>query len=336
MSVPMTNQKISRIERALDALESIEACCTLCPRECRVDRRRERTGICRSGRRADISSALLHFGEEPVLSGSPDGAEDALEGNISKRGSGTIFFAGCNLKCLFCQNYQISWLHQGREIEDEELAEIMLGLERQGATNINLVSPTHLVLPILRALRIAFGRGLDIPLVYNTNGYEKTSVIEHLAGIVDIYLPDLKYHSSEVSKRYSGAADYFFSAAPAIQEMYVQQPDLELDAHGAARQGLIIRHLILPGHTDDSLAVLDWIARKLPLTTAISLMSQYRPCHLAPEELRRSLSTEEYRRVTSKAKRLGFENLFLQPGLFAPDEHLVPDFDRPQPFRWKT
>ena len=331
----MTNRKIARIERALDALEPLEADCTLCPRECRVDRRRERTGICRSGRRADLSIALLHFGEEPVLSGLPDGPKPAPGVQGSRRGSGTMFFSGCNLKCLFCQNYQISWLHQGREVEDEELAAIMLGLQQQGALNINLVSPTHLVLPILRALRIAFSRGLDIPIVYNTNGYEKAAVIEHLAGIVDIYLPDLKYHSSEVSQKYSGAADYFRRAAPAIQEMYVQQPDLVLGGDGTARQGLIIRHLILPAHTDDSLDVLDWIARKLPLATAMSLMSQYRPCHRAPEELRRPLSAEEYRRVTDAAKRLGFENLFLQPGLFAPDEHLVPDFDRPQPFRWK-
>jgi len=331
----MMSRKISRIERALDALEPLEASCTLCPRECRVDRRQDKTGICRSGSRAALSSALLHFGEEPVLSGLHDRAESDPVEETSRRGSGTIFFTGCNLKCLFCQNYQISWLGQGREVSDAELAEIMLELQRRGAYNINLVSPTHFLTPILRALRIACGRGLKIPLVYNTNGYEKAEIIEKLAGIIDIYLPDLKYRSSRVSLRYSAAEDYFLHAGPAAQEMFLQQPDLILDGDGIARQGLIIRHLILPGHADDSLAVLDWIAQKLPTTTALSLMSQYRPCHLAPEDIRRPLSAEEYRLVVAGARRLGFENLFIQPESFRPDEHLLPDFDLPDPFRWK-
>ena len=329
------NRRIARIERALEALEPLEAACTLCPRECRVDRRRVKTGICRSGTRAAVSSALLHFGEEPVLSGPQDDLGFGIGEENRRRGSGTIFFAGCNLKCLFCQNYQISWLGQGSELGDEELADRMIDLQARGAYNINLVSPTHVLVPILKALRIAYGRGLRIPLVYNSNGYEKAEVVVRLAGIVDIYLPDLKYRSSRVSRRYSAAVDYFRQAGPAIQEMYLQQPDLVLDEAGVARQGLIIRHLILPGHTDDSLAVLEWIAHALPVTTALSLMSQYRPCYLAPEDIRRSLSNEEYRRVVDGAKRLGFENCFIQPELFLPDEHLVPDFDRPEPFRWK-
>jgi putative pyruvate formate lyase activating enzyme len=331
----MMSRKISRIEWALEALEPLEASCTLCPRECRIDRRRSKAGICRSGSRAAFSSALLHYGEEPVLSGLQDCAEGDTGGEGSGRGSGTIFFTGCNLKCLFCQNYQISWLGQGREVSDAELAELMLELQRRGAYNINFVSPTHLLTPILRALRIACGRGLKIPLVYNSNGYEKAEVVEKLAGIIDIYLPDLKYRSSRISRRYSDAGDYFRHAGPAVQEMFLQQPDLVLDGDGLARQGLIIRHLILPGHADDSLAVLDWIARKLPLTTALSLMSQYRPCHLAPEDLQRPLSAEEYRLVVAGAKRLGFENLFIQPEAFRPGEHLVPDFDLSEPFRWK-
>ena len=329
------NARISRIERALEALEPLEEDCTLCPRECRVDRKRGKTGICRSGTRASVSSALLHFGEEPVLSGPPDGTGRDREGEKRRRGSGTIFFAGCNLKCLFCQNYQISWLGHGQELGDSELADRMIELQDKGAHNINLVSPTHVLVPILKALRIAFERGLSIPLVYNSNGYEKAAVVEKLAGIIDVYLPDLKYRSSRVSRRYSAAEDYFRQAGPAVQEMFLQQPDLILDESGIARQGLIIRHLILPGHTDDSLAVLDWIARALPAATALSLMSQYRACYLAPAELQRSLSGEEYRRVVEEAKRLGFENCFIQPELFRPDEHLVPDFDRPEPFRWK-
>jgi len=329
------NRRIARIERALEALEPLEAACTLCPRECRVDRRREKTGICRSGMRAAVSSALLHFGEEPALSGSQDGPGPGFGEEARRRGSGTIFFTGCNLKCLFCQNYQISWLGRGKELGNEELADRMIDLQARGAYNINLVSPTHVLVPILKALRIAYGRGLRIPLVYNSNGYEKAEIVEKLAGIVDVFLPDLKYRSSRVSRRYSAAADYFRQAGPAIQEMFLQQPDLVLDEAGVARRGLIIRHLILPGHTDDSLAVLEWIAQALPVTTALSLMSQYRPCYLAPEDIRRSLSNEEYRRVVDGARRLGFENCFIQPELFLPDEHLVPDFDRPEPFRWK-
>jgi putative pyruvate formate lyase activating enzyme len=329
------NKKISRIERALEILEPLETCCTLCPRECRVDRRRTKSGICQSGSRAGVSSALLHYGEEPVLSGCQDGSADDAEDRKKRRGSGTIFFTGCNLKCLFCQNYQISWLGQGQETNDADLAGFMLGLQDKGAANINLVSPTHVITPILKALKIACGRGLAIPLVYNSNGYEKTEVIEKLAGIVDIYLPDLKYHSPNVAKRYSAAEDYFRFAGPAVQEMFIQQPDLVLDGDGLARQGLIIRHLVLPGRTGDSLAILDWIARKLPLSTALSLMSQYRPCYRAPADLRRSVTADEYRTVVAAARRLGFENLFIQSEFFGPDEHLLPDFDRPEPFRWK-
>ncbi|MGA2586361.1 MAG: radical SAM protein [Candidatus Aminicenantales bacterium] len=329
------NKKIARIERALDALEPLEANCTLCPRACRVDRRKDRSGICQSGSAAGVSAALLHYGEEPVLSGHHDCAAEAKPGGGRPRGSGTVFFTGCNLKCLFCQNYQISWHAQGPIVDDKELAALMLGLQDQGAYNINLVSPTHLILPILRALKIACSKGLAIPLVYNSNGYEKIEVVEKLAGIVDIYLPDLKYFSSRVSQKYSGAGDYFENAGLAIQEMFVQQPELVLDEQDTARRGLIIRHLILPGQTDDSLAILDWIAKNLPLTISLSLMSQYRPSFRAPDDIRRPLSGEEYRAVVSRARQLGFENLFLQPELFGPDDHLVPDFNRAEPFRWK-
>ncbi len=320
------NAKIGRLERALDALAPRERACDLCPRDCRVDRTLGSSGFCGMGNRAVVAQALLHYGEEPVLSGTagPPG-----------RGSGTIFFSGCNLKCLFCQNHQISWELQGNALTDEDLAGTMLRLQDEGAFNINLVSPTHLILPILRALRLATKRGLDIPLVYNSNGYEKAAVIERLAGIVDVYLPDLKYRSPTLAWRYSGAGDYFDQASAAISEMYVQQPDLVVDDAGLARQGTIIRHLILPGGTEDSKAVLDWIAGSLTPSLWLSLMSQYHPCHKAPEEIRRPLAAEEYRDVLARARELGFENLFLQPEVFGPDEHLVPDFQKPQPFRWK-
>jgi putative pyruvate formate lyase activating enzyme len=324
--------KIRRIERALEALEPRESDCTLCPRDCRVDRRKGPAGVCGSGIRAGVSTGLLHYGEEPVLSGRSGGE---AENSGIPRGSGTIFFTGCNLKCLFCQNYQLSWEGKGRILTEDELAALMLDLQAQGATNINLVSPTHVITPILRALRIALADGLRIPIVYNSNGYEKVDVVERLAGIVDVYLPDLKYFSPAVSKKYSGAADYFDHASQAVQEMFVQRPDLVLDDNGIAREGLIIRHLILPGRVEDSMAVLDWIGRTLPADTALSLMSQYHPCYRAPEDIRRPLKAEEYRAVVANARALGLTSLFIQPEVFGPDEHLVPDFERGNPFRWR-
>jgi putative pyruvate formate lyase activating enzyme len=318
--------KIARIERVLDAWEPRERSCDLCPRDCRVDRTRGPAGVCRMGSQAGVARALLHYGEEPVISGTARPPGPA---------SGTIFFSGCNLRCLFCQNHQISWGLEGRILTDEELAAAMLGLQEKGAYNINLVSPTHLLLPVLRALRLAYGRGLKIPLVYNSNGYEKAAVIERLAGIVDVYLPDLKYRSSDLSARYSGAGDYFEHASAAVGEMYIQQPDLILDEFGLARQGTIVRHLILPGAAADSKAVLEWIAGSLTPALPLSLMSQYHPCHKAPEELRRPLLAAEYREVLRSAQHLGFETLFLQPDAFGTDDHLVPDFRKDEPFRWK-
>jgi putative pyruvate formate lyase activating enzyme len=327
-----TGAKIGCIDRAVERLAPLESRCTLCPRDCRVDRTAGEKGVCRTGRQALVSHALLHFGEEPVLSGASDAAGSS---HGRRGGSGTIFFAGCNLKCLFCQNYQLSWLLEGRPVSDEELAAMMLDLESQGALNVNLVSPTHVVLPVLRALRIAFARGLRIPLVWNSNGYDSAGVIRALEGIVDIYLPDLKYLSPELSKRYSGAADYFERAAEAVREMSLQQPVLTLGPDGNARRGLIVRHLVLPGCGEDSRSLLSWLRAHLSPFIGLSLMSQYHPCYKAPGELQRPLSAEEYRPVAELAVELGFEGLFLQPEPFRSDEHLVPDFRKKRPFRWK-
>jgi len=324
-------KKISLIERALERLAPLEARCTLCPRVCRVDRTAEEKGVCQTGHRASVSHALLHFGEEPVLSGTQRSDPDLPAG----AGSGTIFFTGCNLKCLFCQNYQLSWLLEGEPATDEELAGMMLRLQSEGALNINLVSPTHIVLPILRALGTAYAEGLEIPLVWNSNGYDGLEVIQALEGIVDVYLPDLKYRSPAISKKYSGAADYFEHASAALREMSVQRPVLETRPDGAARSGLIVRHLVLPGAAGDSLAILDWMHESLSPYIGLSLMSQYRPCFKAPEDIRRSLTPEEYRPVAERAVELGFGQLFLQPEPFRPEEHLVPDFRKREPFRWK-
>jgi putative pyruvate formate lyase activating enzyme len=317
-------RKIDRIEAALARLRGHESACRLCPRECGVDRAAGDKGYCGGGVAAVVSHALLHFGEEPALSGSGD----------RRTGSGTIFFTGCNLKCRFCQNFQLSWRGQGRPVGDDGLARLMLGLQDKGAENINLVSPTHLILPILRALRVAYSRGLRLPVVANSSGYEKASVLAHLEGIIDVYLPDLKYVSSDLSLRFSGAADYFERAGEAIKEMSCQQPALILDERGIAQRGLIVRHLVLPGQSEDSLAVLDWLAGVFGSHIAVSLMSQYRPCYQAPEELRRPLSPEEYRRVLDRAKELEFERMFIQPETFGPEDHLFPDFNLAEPFRW--
>lgn len=314
-------RKRALVERAIDRLSPLEASCTLCPRDCRVDRTKGAEGVCRTGRLASVSHALLHFGEEPVISG--------------RSGSGTVFFAGCNLKCLFCQNYQLSWLLEGEPVTDARLAAMMLDLQSRGARNVNLVSPTHVVLPVLRALRLALAEGLSVPLVWNSNGYESLDAIRALEGIVDVYLPDLKYRSPALSKRYSAAADYFDRASEAVGEMSLQQPALDLAANGTALRGVIVRHLVLPGAVEDTIDLLRWMRENLTPYIGLSLMSQYHPCFEAPEELRRGVTPEEYRRAADEAIGLGFDPLFLQPEPFRPDEHLVPDFSKEKPFRWK-
>ena len=327
--------KQERIQQALDTLSVHETECRLCPRECGVNRKKETKGFCQSGNQASVSHALLHYGEEPVLSGHSQGNTEKTEIPGQLSGSGTIFLSGCNLKCLYCQNYQLSWLNHGEPTTDEELAMRMLELQEKGALNINLVSPTHMLLPILRALRIAYAEGLHLPVVYNSNAYEKAKVIKCLEGIIDIYLPDLKYFSPELSGRFSGTPDYFHHANQVIQEMYCQQPFLRLSEQKIAIQGLIIRHLVLPGQTADSSAVLGWIAQNLSPYVCLSLMSQYHPCHKAPREIKRGLSSGEYSSVRAKAKELGFETLFLQTESFAQEDHLIPDFDLESPFKWE-
>jgi len=327
-------QKIRRIDAALAKLAGHEACCRLCPRECGVNRGRGERGFCQSGKKAAVSHALLHYGEEPVLSGCQNCVDTTTGGGSRRAGSGTIFFAGCNLKCSFCQNYQLSWLGQGRVVGDEELARMMLELQGQGALNINLVSPSHLLLPILRALRRAYVEGLNLPLVYNANGYEKADVIMNLDEIVDVYLPDLKYFSAEVAGRFSGAPDYFQHAGLAIKEMSIQRPVLLVDKENIAKEGLIVRHLVLPGQAKDSQAILEWLATELSTHICLSLMSQFHPCYRAPEELRRPLRPEEYQDVLARAEELGFENMFIQPEVFGSEDHLVPDFNLKAPFDW--
>lgn len=326
----INSQKVNRAKTALEKLSPHHTDCRLCPRECGVNRQEDDKGFCRIGNHAVVSTAMLHYGEEPALSGYAD----CRKAQNGKGGSGTIFFSGCNLRCLFCQNFQISWEMKGQPVTASPLADTMLDLQKQGALNINLVSPTHVLLPILEALRIAFAKGLHIPIVYNSNGYEKKDIIRQLEGIIDIYLPDMKYHSQSLSRTLSGAPDYFLHASSAITEMYCQQPRLTIDSTQTVEKGLIIRHLVLPGHANDSIRLLQWIASNLSTGISLSLMSQYQPCYKAPEEIQRRLFPEEYRFVVDKAQKLGFTSLFIQPEPFQKQESRIPDFRKPEPFQW--
>ncbi|MBD3414187.1 MAG: radical SAM protein [Candidatus Aminicenantes bacterium] len=328
-----TSDKIKKIGQAQKALAEHKFNCRLCPRDCSVNRNTT-TGYCSSENTAFVSHIGLHFGEEPVLSGHTDTEQNSNQNPSSCYGSGTIFFTGCHLKCLHCQNHQISWGYQGQNISVKGLAHSMLGLQKKGALNINLVSPTHMLLPILSALKTALQMGLKIPLVFNSSGYEKRKIIRQLNGIIDLYLPDLKYFSSQISKKLSGVSDYFDTAQKAVYEMSIQQPDLILDESGIAQKGLIVRHLLIPGEVDDSLRLLDWVKENLPNTIGISLMSQFYPCFKTPPEYRKKITADEYEKAVRAAKQSGFRHLFVQPELFSDLKHLIPDFSQKNPFQW--
>jgi len=326
--------KIEKIQPALDHLSPHESHCTLCPHECGVNRKKGEKGFCESGVYAKLSHAVLHFGEEPVLSGYQDYSSIFSNKKKHLAGSGTLFFSGCNLKCLFCQNYQLSWFNQGKESTPAELANAILTLQDKGALNINLVSPMHVLIPILRGLELAYEQGLHIPIVYNTNAYEKVQTLSFLEGIIDIYLPDLKYFSSLAARTFSNKPDYFRCANLAIKEMYRQKPDLKFNKNEIAQEGLIIRHLVLPGMLKDTLKIIEWIAGNVSPLVGLSLMSQYFPYFRAPKAIQKKLSSKDYRQGVEHAQNLGFETLFIQPELFESAEHLNPDFDKIFPFKW--
>ncbi len=284
--------------------------CTLCPRNCKADRS-QTVGLCGVGDKIKVAKAYLHLWEEPCISG--------------ENGSGTVFFSGCNLKCCFCQNYEISHQTRGREITADELSDIFLKLQDKGAENINLVSGTQFVPQIISALDRVKHR-LDIPVVYNTGGYEKTETIKLLEGYVDIYLPDLKYFSPELSLRYSKVEDYFQHASKAIVEMYSQQPKLVYEGD-MLKKGLIIRHLVLPKCRHDSMRILEWIYENLhEKSYLVSLMSQYTPAYKSCEypEINRKISTFEYNSVMDKALEYGMEGFFQERSSATLD--YTPDF----------
>jgi len=333
-SIQTVDEKINLVENAIDGLADNAFNCHLCPRMCHVNRDKGEIGFCGVGNLPVVSSYCLHFGEEPCLSGYYDYNKN-LKTKSSLSGSGAVFFAGCNLRCVFCQNYQISWQVRGTIFTPEKLASIFLILQEKGALNINLVTPTHMIVPILEALKISFTHGLEIPIVYNTSSYESYETISKLDGIIDIYLPDYKYSTGDTSSSFSKAPDYPERAAKAIKEMYRQVGNLEIDNEGNATKGLIIRHLILPGHAQESCTILEWIAANISTKVYLSIMSQFYPCNNVPDEINREISNNEYDEVLAKAEELGFENVYMQTHAFASKEHLIPDFSKDNPFSWE-
>ncbi len=272
--------------------------CDLCARYCRVDRTRLLRGVvCRTGGRAIVHGWGPHHGEERPLSGWA--------------GSGTVFFSGCNLRCVFCQNWEISWERVGREVTAGELAAILLDVQAQGCHNVNLVSPSHVVAPILEAVAIATGRGLALPLVYNTGGYDSPEALALLDGVVDVYMPDMKYADADAARRYSSVRDYWPVNQAAVREMHRQVGDLVLDGRGIARRGLLVRHLVLPGGLAGTATVLAFLAREISRDTYVNLMDQYRPCHRAHEfpPLNRRITTQEFDAAVGAAHELGLMRL---------------------------
>lgn len=285
--------------------------CNACPRKCNVERNigEFSRGFCKMPYNAVLARASLHLWEEPVISG--------------ERGSGAIFFSGCNLRCVFCQNFEISHENFGKQVSKSEFIDIVKRLENQGAHTINLVNPTHFV-PFIKEVLSEYKP--SVPVVYNTGGYDDVESIRFLDGLIDVYLPDLKYFDSDVSKKYSNAENYFEKASKAVVEMQ-RQVGKSVIKDGIMQKGLIIRHLVLPKNTDQSIKILRWIKDNLPIDTYISLMSQYVPyVKTEYKELNRRIVTAEYQKVIDEFERLGFENGFMQERSSAQTD-FIPKFD---------
>ncbi len=294
-----------RVERALAKL----ADCRLCPRDCGVNRLENKFAVCKTGRHAVVSSYFAHFGEEDCLRGT--------------RGSGTIFFGWCNLRCVFCQNYETSWLGEGRAAPPEKLAGMMLYLQELGCHNINFVTPEHVVPQILEALPPAIERGLRLPLVYNTSAYDSHDSLELMDGVVDIYMPDFKFWDAEMARRYIKAPNYPEAARHAIREMHRQVGPLVFDEKGLALRGLLIRHLVMPGEIAGTQLILEWIARELGPDTYVDLMDQYYPAGKVSGteyvEISRRITSKEYWVALEAARAAGLARLDSR----APAKHLL-------------
>jgi putative pyruvate formate lyase activating enzyme len=287
-----------KLAERIEAADSIFEHCHLCPRQCGVNRLKGETGFCRAPLKPVVFSAQPHFGEEISL--------------VGHSGSGTIFFSHCNLRCVFCQNWPIAHEGRGKEIADADLADLMLFLQKIGCHNINLVTPTHVMPNILKATRLALHKGLRLPLVYNTSGYERPEIVKLLDGIVDIYMPDMKYTDDEQAATYSaGASDYPAMTKQAILEMHRQVGELQIDAHGIARRGLIIRHLVMPNRVAGTNAFVKWVAEHLSTSTYVNIMAQYRVEYKAYEypQIARGITAEEFLQAMEWAAQQGLTNL---------------------------
>ncbi len=285
--------------------------CNICPHECNCNRNKGRIGRCKATDKVRIALYSTHNFEEPCISG--------------KNGSGTVFFSNCNLNCIYCQNYEISQLGQGKDITIEELADIFLFQQNKGVENINLVTPTSYVLQIIEAIKIAKRKGLFLPILYNTNAYEKVETLKLLEGYIDIYLPDLKYAEDNLGIQYSKVKDYFSIATKAIQEMIRQVGIPKLNENGVIEKGVMIRHLVLPNHIENSKKVLRWLKQRIPKEIYISVMAQYFPTYQAKKvkDLNRKLIKEEWEEIEKYIDKLGIENGYIQE-LGEHEEEYVP------------
>lgn len=294
-------------------LENLKKC-ELCPHNCKVNRLNGEIGRCKCKDKVKIALASVHYYEEPCISG--------------ENGSGTIFFSGCNLNCKFCQNYEISQLGKGIEITIEELSDIFIKQQNKGVNNINLVTPTMYVYQIIEAIKIARKKGLDIPIIYNSNGYENIETIKKLNGYIDVYLPDLKYYDDEIAYKYSGINNYFENAKSAILEMQKQVGGPKLNENGIIQKGLIIRHLVLPNNIENSEKILRWIKSNINEEVYISIMAQYFPSYKAKQmnDINRKLSEEEYAKIEDLVYELDIKNGYMQE-LGEHEEEYVPDFN---------
>lgn len=294
-------------------LENLKRC-ELCPHNCKVNRLNGEIGRCKCKDKLKIALASVHYYEEPCISG--------------ENGSGTIFFSGCNLNCKFCQNYEISQLGKGIEITIEELSDIFIKQQNKGVNNINLVTPTMYVYQIIEAIKIARKKGLDIPIIYNSNGYENIETIKKLNGYIDVYLPDLKYYDDEIAYKYSGINNYFENAKSAILEMQKQVGAPKLNENGIIQKGLIIRHLVLPNNIENSEKILRWIKSNINEEVYISIMAQYFPSYKAKQmnDINRKLSEEEYAKIEDLVYELDIKNGYMQE-LGEDEEEYVPDFN---------
>ena len=287
--------------------------CKICPHNCNVNRLNGKIGRCKCADKIKIALASVHNYEEPCISGI--------------NGSGTIFFSNCNMNCIYCQNYEISQLGKGKEISIKELADIFINQQEKGVNNINLVTPTMHAFQIIEAIKLAQKNGLIIPIIYNTNGYEKIETLKALQGYIDVYLPDLKYYSNKLSIKYSKVNNYFSVATEAIKEMYRQVGTPKFNEDGIIQRGIIIRHLVLPNYIQNSKNILKWIKENMPQDVYVSIMAQYFPTYKAKEDelLNRKLTKKEYKEIEKFLYTLDLKNGYIQE-LGEHEEEYVPDF----------